>query len=183
MLRRTFSRWISSGFIPFLLPRWARAQTSGLTDADMPMLNELAVFVLPGSLGRTRALEIAAHFQEWIRGYHAGADAGYGYGKTRPRVLGPNPSANYGEQLRQLRAADFGQLSDSEKRTLIEKALASAGVTAIPQRPDGKYVATDLMSFFYTSSAGEDFLYNAAIRREDCRGLANSGKRPSPLTT
>jgi hypothetical protein len=39
------------------------------------------------------------------------------------------------------------------------------------------------MSFFYTSSAGEDFLYNAAIRREDCRGLANSGKRPAPLTT
>jgi len=188
MLRRTFFGWISSGLLPFLFPRWVHAQTSGLTKDDLPMLNEVAAVVLPASLGPVRATEIAAHFQEWIRNYHPGADAGYGYGITHPRVLGPNPSAHYGEQLRQLRAAatatgaDFGKLSDPDKRALIENALATAGVTSLPPHPTGQYVAADLMSFFYDSSAGEDFLYNAAIKREDCRGLANSGKRPAPLS-
>lgn len=188
MLRRTFFRWISSGLLPFLFPRWAHAQSAGLTDSDLPMLQELAVIVLPGSLGRTRQLEIATRFQQWIRNYHAGADAGYGYGITRLRVLGPNPAAHYGEQLRRLKtAADtegapFERLSDSDKRSLVEAALSSAGVTALPPQPNGQYVATDLMSFFYNSSPGEDFLYDAAIKREDCRGLANSDKPPARLS-
>lgn len=188
MRRRTFFRWISSGFAAFLLPRRVRAQATGLTEADLPMLNEVATVALPTSLGRAHAIEIAGQFRDWIRHYPAGADASYGYGHTHPRVLGPNPSANYAAQLRQLNTAarrkggDFGKLSDSEKRELLDVALTSAGVSTLPPQPTGQYIATDLMSFFYNSSPGEDFLYNAAIQREDCRGLTNSGKRPAALS-
>src|SRR5579875_429388 len=167
MLRRTFFRWISSGVIPFFFPRWAHAQAQGLADSDLRMLREIALVVLPESLGRAHQIDVANRFGFWIRNYHAGADAGYGYGITRLRVLGPNPSAQYNEQLRNLKAAaaakggSFEALSPADKRSLIEAALSSAGVTALPPQPNGRYVATDLMSFFYNSSPGEDFLYNA----------------------
>jgi hypothetical protein len=152
------------------------------------MLKAVALVALPGSLGRAGAMDVAVRFQTWIRNYHAGADAGYGYGITRPRVLGPNPSSQYGAQLRRLttaakaKGAAFEKINDSDQRALVEAAIASAGVTSLPPHPTGQYVVTDLMSFFYNSSPGEDFLYNAAIKRDDCRGLANSGKRPARLS-
>jgi hypothetical protein len=188
MLRRKFFGWISSSLVPFVFPQWARAQEVALAESDVPMLNEVAVAVLPGSLGRGRALEIASHFEKWIKEYHAGADAGYGYGHPRVRVLGPNPAMHYGEHLRKLDAAarakggSFGTLDEAVKRALVTASLTAAAVTSIPPRPNGKHVVTDLMSFFYNSSAGEDFLYNARISREDCRGLPSSGKRPVPVS-
>jgi len=62
-----------------------------------------------------------------------------------------------------------------------EAALGEANVDRIPPRPDGKHVASDLLSFFFYGSDGQDFLYGAAIRRDRCRGLGNSGERPAPL--
>jgi hypothetical protein len=60
--------------------------------------------------------------------------------------------------------------------------LLAAGATAIPRRPNGKHVAADLMAYFYNSSDGIDFCYNAAINIKDCRGLESSIKRPAPLS-
>ncbi len=186
MLRRRFFQWILSSSV--FLPRWTRAQAAGLDPADSPLLREVALVVLPASLTPGRVTEISAQFQQWIRDYRAGADAGYGYGHPKPRVLGPNPSAHYSEQLHELNAAavqkrvPFAQLGDSDKRDLIKVALTKAGVDSLPSQPNGRHLAADLMSFFYNSSVGEDFLYNAAIKREDCRGLASSGKRPAPLS-
>jgi len=67
------------------------------------------------------------------------------------------------------------------QRTVVEAALGEANVDRIPPRPDGKHVASDLLSFFFYGSDGQDFLYGAAIRRDRCRGLGNSGERPAPL--
>ncbi len=152
------------------------------------MLNEVSAVALPASLGQKRVAAVTVHFQEWIQGYPAGADAGYGYGHPRPRVLGPNPSAHYEQQLRELSAAAgakgaaFNQLSDADKRAIVADALVKAKVTSLPSSPNGQHIVADLLSFFYNSSAGEDFLYNAAIKREDCRGLSSSGRPPARLS-
>jgi hypothetical protein len=149
---------------------------------------QLAEVVLPSSPGAAHPEDIAAQFEEWISNYPAGADAGYGYGITRLRVLGPNPSAHYAEDLRQLymgaqaKGSSFVALSGEEKRSLVASALTAAGVTSIPPHPSGQHVASDLMSFFYSSSEGEDLCYNAAIRRKYCRGLAGSDQRPARLS-
>ncbi len=188
MLRRKFFGWTWSGLVALVFPRWSRAQASGYTHSDLPMLKEVAVVALPASLGRAKAVEIASEFQKWIDDYRPGADAGYGYGHPKPRVLGPNPSARYGEQLRALgesakaKGASFEALDENAKREMVRAALEQAGVSTLPSRPSGQHVAADLMSFFYNSSTGEDFLYNAQIRREDCRGLPSSGKRPAPVS-
>jgi hypothetical protein len=62
-------------------------------------------------------------------------------------------------------------------------SLEGAKVERIPSRPNGQHVASDMLAYFYNSSAGEDFLYGAAIRRDDCRGLSDSGKRPAALAS
>lgn len=168
MKRRSFFERIFFGAAALFAPRWARAQKM-----DQPM-RELASVVLPASLGRAHTDQVAADFLAWIRDYRAGAEVASGYGHPRTQVTPPNPSAHYAEQLR--------ALGSPIAREAVERAIAEAQVDRIPQRPNGKHVATDLLAFFFSSSTGEDFLYNAQIRRDDCRGLANSGKRPEKFS-
>jgi len=182
MRRRKFFRWLFSSALSSVVPRRLRSQTSGsLHPADAATLREVAAAVLPSSLGRARTDEIARQFIEWLRDYKGGADAGYGYGFPRVQVVPPNPGAYYAGQLRELEAASFSKLDAPARRGLLESALERAKVDRLPQRPNGQHVAADLMAWFFNSSAGEDLLYNAAIRRDDCRGLANSGQRPSAI--
>jgi hypothetical protein len=140
---------------------------------------DLASIVLPASLGRSRTDKIAADFVSWFRDYKAGAEIASGYGNPRTQVIGPNPSAHYAEQLTQL---GLSKLDAAAKRAAVEKALADATIDRIPQRPNGRHVAADLLAFFYNSADGEDFLYGVAIKRDDCRGLADSGKHPERVS-
>jgi hypothetical protein len=183
MLRRTFFKTLGSNAALLLVPKWGRAQVP--TGAS---LQDVAVVVLPASLGPQRIAAVAADYERWLSAYPAGADAGYGYGDTKLSVLGPNPSRHYAEQLKELDTAaeaqggKFSSLSLDARRAIIQAALVEASAIAIPMRPNGKHVATDLMSYFYHSSDGMDFCYNLAIRESDCRGLSSSGKRPEPLS-
>lgn len=188
MRRRIFIQSLLGNMALFAASRRVRAESLAPADAGSVTMMQLAGVVLPSSPGAARPEDIASQFEEWTREYPAGADAGYGYGITRLRVLGPNPSAHYAEDLRQLdlaaraKGSSFGGLSASEKRGVVRAALTAAGVTSIPAHPSGQHVASDLMSFFYSSSEGEDLCYNAAIRRKYCRGLAGSDQRPARLS-
>ncbi len=168
MERRGFFKRIFSAIAALAAPRWMRAQTP---PAETSM-RELAAIVLPASLGRARTDRIAGDFLRWLRDYHAGAEIGSGYGNPRTQVVPANPSARYVEQIGQLEMTRAG----------VEKSLQDAKIDRIPQRPNGRHVAADLLAYFYGSANGEDFLYNAAIKRDDCRGLDTSTKRPPALT-
>jgi hypothetical protein len=189
VLRRTFFKWIGSAALPFALPRWARAQAGPFTEQRAATLSALAGGVLPGSLGPRGIESAAAQFTQWVRGYKAGAEMSAGYGFTRLQVVPADPSRNYGAQLDQLEsaarakgAASFSKLDIPARRAIVQAAIEAANVDGIPRRPNGKHVAADLMGFFFfISSDGHDFLYNAAIKRDECRGLASSGDRPAPV--
>ncbi len=140
---------------------------------------DLAGVVLPASLGRLRTDKIASDFVRWFGNYKEGAEISSGYGFPRTQVTAANPSTHYAEQLKQL---DLAKLDAGAKRAAVEAALEAAKIDRIPQRPNGKHVAADLLAFFYGSAEGEDFLYGVAIKRDDCRGLADSGKRPPRFT-
>ncbi len=188
MLRRNFFRWVSMSLLPLMRPRWMRAQADGLATSDVAALRELSVVVLPASIGAARCEHIADRFADWTRNYKAGADAGYGYGFPHPEVLPANPATHYPEQLRQLETAaaakgsSFAKLDAAAKREIIAGALQQAQIDRIPSRPNGKHVAADVLAFFYNSADGQDFLYNAAIKRDDCRGLSTSAQRPAHLS-
>jgi hypothetical protein len=138
-------------------------------------MRELASVVLPAGLGRRGTDQIADDFLKWVREYREGAFEASGYGHPRTRRIAANPSRQYALQLEA-----FSKPAD--KRAAVEAALAEAKVERIPQRPDGKHVASDLLAHFYNSAAGEDYLYGIAIRRDACRGLANSSERPAKVT-
>ena len=153
---------------------------TGLKAQSTPsQFRDLAGVVLPTSLGRARKDKIADDFASWLRDYKPGAEIASGYGNPRTQVIGANPETHYAEQLNQL---GLGKLDAAQKRAAVEKALADAKMDRIPQRPNGRHVASDLLAFFYNSADGEDFLYGVAIRRDDCRGLANSAKRPEKVS-
>jgi hypothetical protein len=191
MQRRSFFKWLFSSAIPFVIPSWARAQSTSASAVqaapdETVWFRELAAVVLPASLGQSGTDAAADAFAKWIRDYKPNADTDHGYGHTRIQGLPPNPAAHYAEQFRRLDAAaaakgaPFARLDRATQRAIVEAALAQDGVTRIPQRPNGQHVAADLMSYYFHSSDGQDFLYAAAIRVDDCRGLPNSGDRPAP---
>jgi hypothetical protein len=177
MNRRRFVHWLSA------LPAWsmlgqrALAQRGALSMDELATLREVAGAVLPSALGKARTDALASGFVEWFSAYKPGAEMSTGYGFPRIQVLPGNPSAHYAGQLREL-----APKLAAGKREAITAALEESKVDRIPQRPDGKHVVSDLMSYFYTSSDGQDFLYGVAIKRDHCRGLSNSGDRPPTLS-
>jgi hypothetical protein len=177
MQRRGFFKRTFSGLVALVAPRWAKAQA--LPADSEPAVRDLAAVVLPSSLGKDRTDKAAAAFVHWVREYKSGAEIASGYGYPRTQVIGPTPAPHYAEQLAQLNLA---KLDAASRRAAVEKALEDARVDRIPQRPNGKHVAADLLAFFYNSADGEDFLYGVAIKRDDCRGLGDSAQRPAKIT-
>jgi hypothetical protein len=173
MNRRRFVHWLSSLPLWNLVGRRAVAQSTPLSAADLATLRDVAGVVLPSALGKSRIDAVASDFVAWIGAYKPGAEMSTGYGFPRVQSLPGNPSAHYAAQLRELAPKLAGG-----KREAVAAALEAAQVDRIPQRPNGKHIAADLMSYFYAGSDGQDLLYGVAIKRDDCRGLANSGECP-----
>ena len=126
MQRRSFFQRALSGFVAFCASRKARAQ-----GVRLESFHELARVVLPSSLSPASTDKIAADFVRWFRDYKPGAEISGGYGHPRTQVTGPDPSANYADQMR--------ALGSPVTRGAVEKALANAKIDRIPGRPDGKH--------------------------------------------
>ena len=169
MKRRTLLRWLAA--IP---PLRAWAQTAAFPGERSATLRQLAAVVLPSELGAAGVEQTATGFERWVREYRPGAEMDHGYGFTRLRAKPPSPAPAY---LRQLQALHLTG-EPAADRAAVEAALEEAKVTALPQTPDGRHVATDLMAFYFRSSEANDLCYRAHIGRDQCRGLAGSEKEP-----
>jgi len=191
MKRRTFFKSALAAFLPLLPSRWVRAHGSTLAEPEVPgaeleVFRAIARVVLPIQLGAAKQDEVAAQFAQWIRNYREGADMNSGYGITRLQWLPENPARKYTEQIKDLDLAakaaggtSFTKMAPYDRKSLIEQTLLISNIERLPTRPDGKNIAADIMSFYFFSSEGQDFLYNAQIRREDCRGMKSSVARPA----
>src|SRR5687768_8717766 len=193
MKRRALFTWTFVSWVVHLVrPQWAWGShslpTASQPATDLALLRALARAVLPSGLGTDGLNAAVERFTAWAREYKAGAEMSAGYGVTQIRVLPSDPSASYPEQLADLqrraqeRGQSFAEVDANTQRAIVQAALAGAAVETLPRRPDGRHIAADLMSHFYiVSSEGQDWLYNASIRRDTCRGLSSSGDRPAPL--
>ncbi len=157
------------GLLAVVPPLRVWAQTAGFPGNQSANLRVLAKQVLPSEIDREK---VVVAFEAWVRNYRPGAEMDHGYGFTRLRTKPPNPAPQYLQQLKAL-----GPNPD------IEAALTEAKVTALPQTPDGKHIATDLMAFYFRSSEANDLCYRAYIGRDECRGLQGSEVEPAVLPT
>jgi hypothetical protein len=169
MRRRSLLRWLA-----WIGPLRSWAQTAIFPGDQGETLRALAAVVLPSEIGAERIERTAVAFERWVREYRPGAEMDHGYGFTRLRSKPALPIATYIQQLRELRLD-----GDAEsRRAAVEASLTRASLTALPQTPDGRHVATDLMAFFFRSSEANDLCYRAHIGRDECRGLEGSEKEP-----
>jgi len=188
MHRRAWMRFVAAAaaLLPLHRPRLF-AQAVSLGPAEEATLRALARVVLPASLGEERLRAVTMEFLAWLRGYREGAELDHGYGLTKLRWTGRTPGAPYAAQLAALEAAArerggaFAALPAAAQRDLVASALAAARLRELPERPDGRHVAADLMSYFFRSGAANDLCYGARIGREECRGLPGSEQPPEPL--
>jgi hypothetical protein len=189
MRRRALVRGLAwaAAWLPFGRGRLL-AQTPPLGDAERATLRALAGVVLPASLGQDGVESAVAQFLAWLRSYREGAERDHGYGFPRLRWSPASPGRRYPAQLAALDAAarragapSFAALPALAQRELVASVLNESALRELPERPDGRHVATDLMAFFFRSSAANDLCYRARIGREDCNGLPGSEEAPDPI--
>jgi hypothetical protein len=72
----------------------------------------------------------------------------------------------------------LSSLHPDVRRDVVIAAIEDAGVKDLPLSPNGRHVVTDVMSYFFNSSAALDLAYHARIRRATCRALKGSEARP-----
>lgn len=181
--------WLRRSAAATLLPlaRSTAGASSDFPGARSATLEALADAVLPESLSAERRRAAVAEFVAWVRAYRPGADLDSGYGFTKLRKAPSSPASTYSGQLAALDAAArrkggaFAKRSLSDRRAIVERALAAAKIDALPEAPEGRHVAIDLMSFFFGSAEANDLCYQAAIGRETCRGLPDSWEKPPGL--
>ena len=166
----------------------AAADVVGSLPPELQGLQAVAEAVLPDSLGPDGRREAVAGFVGWLRDHEAGRYLEHGYGHTRLEKTGPAPSSQYGAQLQALEAAArhlhgkaFASVDLEARRALIGGAFERLKVEALGGRPSGRHVAADLMTHFFSSAEANDLCYEAAILRDSCRSLEDSGERPEPL--
>jgi hypothetical protein len=170
MYRRTILRVFA-----YLAPFRAWAQTASFPGDQGPALRALAAVVLPSELGSSGLDRTVTAFERWVREYRPGAEMDHGYGFTRLRSKPASPASAYLQHLRELRLTGDA----ASQRTSVEAVLEQAKITSLPQTPDGRHIATDLMAFYFRSSEANDLCYRTHIGRDECRGLEGSEKEPS----
>jgi hypothetical protein len=187
MKRRTLFKTAALAILGNAVPRFARAQARTPSESDRGLIAAIGEVVLPSTLGAAGRAKAVAAFMQWLDGYKAGVPMSYGYGDLRYAVVPPSPWLRYPSQFARLRelskarGSEFTALSLDDRKAVVQAALLEAKVTKLPERPDGQHVALDLMSHFYNSSDGNDFLFNASIRVSQCRGLDGSADRPASI--
>jgi hypothetical protein len=187
MKRRTLLQWFAA--VPALLPfRSLRllAQPRELTPAAIAALHDIAPTVLPSTLDAARVRTITDRFVAWTRGYREGVALEHGYGHPRLQKSGPSPVPGYVAQLAELdvqtraRGGRWSALDLETRRSLLDAAIAKAGVRNLPGRPAGQHVVADLMAFYFRSSEANDDCYAALIQREVCRPIQITTRKPEP---
>ncbi len=187
MKRRTLLQWATAvaAILPFERIRLL-AQPRELTPEAIDLLREIAPTVLPSALGARRISAMVDQFVVWTRGYREGVPLAHGYGHPRLVRSGPTPVPTYLAQLTALeseaRAAGgrWAALDLERRRSILDAALAEAGVRGLPPRPSGQHVVADLMAFYFRSSEANDDCYNALINREECRPIVITTMKPEP---
>jgi hypothetical protein len=168
----------------------AQAPSPVFTPDQITTLAALADVTLPSAAGDDGRDDAVRKFVGWHVNYRAGADMGHGYGNSTLRARsGPAVAPRYAAQFAALdeaarrQGADaFASASVAVRRAIVEATLNSPQpVNRLPSRPTGANLVADFMGLYFNSAPAFDLAYQAAIGRDDCRGLDNSDRPPAAM--
>jgi hypothetical protein len=160
------------------------------TSAQIGALNSIAEVTLPSAVDAEERTEAVRKFVSWHTNYREGADMGHGYGNSTLRQKsGPPVAVRYAAQFvaldeaaRTQGAASFSGASIAIRKGIVEASLNTPQpVNRLPARPTGANLVADFLGMYFNSAAAFDLAYEAAIGRDDCRGLDNSDQAPAPV--
>jgi hypothetical protein len=165
-------------------------QAPVFTPGQITTLAGIAEVALPSSLDAEARDGAVRKFVSWHVNYREGADMGHGYGNSTLRQKsGPPVSPRYPPQFAALDqaaraqgAVSFAAASPAIRRAIVETALNTPqAVNRLPARPTGANLVADFIGMYFNSAAAFDLAYQAAIGRDDCRGLENSDQPPASI--
>jgi len=168
----------------------ASPQAPAFTPDQIKTLRAIADVTLPSALGADGRDDAVRKFVSWHVNYREGADMGHGYGNSTLRQKsGPPVFPRYAAQFTALDqaasaqgAASFAAASPQVRRSIVESSLNTPQpVNRLPARPSGANLVADFVGMYFNSAGAFDLAYQAAIGRDDCRGLENSDQAPAPL--
>lgn len=160
------------------------------TADQIKMLGGIAEVTLPSALDADGRDGAVRKFVAWHVNYREGADMGHGYGNSTVRQKsGPAIAGRYGAQFaaldqsaRSQGAASFLAAAAPVRRSVVESALNTPQpVNRLPARPTGANLVADFIGLYFNSAGAFDLAYQAAIGRDDCRGLENSDQPPAAM--
>ncbi len=168
----------------------AQAPAPTFTTEQIKTLGGIAEAALPSALDAEARDGAVRKFVAWHVNYREGADMGHGYGNSTLRQKsGPAVAPRYPAQFAALDqsaiaqgAVSFAAASPAIRRRVVDAALnGTPPVNRLPARPTGANLVADFIGMYFTSAGAFDLAYQAAIGRDDCRGLENSDQPPPAL--
>lgn len=183
MKRRQFLEFTSAA-----LPAAALGGCGKGVGLDRTGVRALGHSLLPTEVGMDAHVRISDAFAEWAHGIHEGAELNHGYGTGELRFAGASPVPRWKQQLEALEqesrshyGAGLEFLNDHQRLQLVRDAVAGSAPGRLPAPQDAEHVAVAILAFFYSSPEATDLAYRAAIRKEQCRPLAQSPHKPVAL--
>ena len=152
---------------------------------DRELLVALAVAILPTELVEARRREMAERFERWVSNFRPGAELNHGYGTGELEQSGADPWPVWQRQLQALeRAAQrehrnrFVSIPAEARRSLVTAQLEGLNVDRLPAPLSAPHVVLALLSWFCRQPEATDLCYRAEIRKETCRPLSETTKKP-----
>jgi hypothetical protein len=179
--RRAFLGWLAASVPAAALVRRAHALAVDDIASSPRTMRALGEAVLPSELGAFESGAAVDRFQRWISGYRENAELVHGYGTSKLEQSGPTPATRWAAQLDRLEAKRFSELSLDRRREMIRADLAALQVDRLGAVGRAPHVAVALLAHFYASPEATDLCYEAKIRKQTCRPLASSSRKPLPL--
>lgn len=176
----------------FLQATAAAAPVTALSACDrgwnVTALRSLCDTLLPTELGTESRVRIADEFAAWAGGIREGVELNHGYGTGELSFTGESPWPRWQQQLDELdQAAEsrygtgWASLDDEQRRELVRDALSHEESERLPDPRTAEHVVVAILAYFYASPEATDLAYRAAIRKQQCRPLDQSPRRPVTL--
>jgi len=158
------------------------------TQFDPQLLSALAATVLPESIGSAGHASVVRGFTVWIAGYRPVSEEMHGYGNQEITFTASDPAPGWNAQLqgldllpRRTKGKGFLALDLNARRALLGAQLARVN-GRLPSNPvAATHIAVALLAFWTGSSTATDLAYGAQIRKDNCRVLADTVRKPLPL--